>query len=740
MTLIGSGQRRLEGREKVTGVAAYVADLGERNLAHVQLLLSPHAHADITQVDPSAARGAPGVIAVFAGTDLPTLNAPEYDLPLARDRVVYAGQPVVAVIAESREQAADAVEKVAVDWRVREGVLDPLSAAKPDSPVVLRGTGEVRDTEAHGASLAGVTDREMPPNVTARAEVNIGDAHTALAAAAHVSNGRYVSPAVHQGFLEPHAAAARLEPNGEITIWTATQGIFFCRRRVAEILDMPLSSIRILPLTVGGGFGGKIVLLEPLVAVLAKLTRRSVLLELSRTEEFLMGRGAPGAIIDLELGADATGRLVGLRAQGFFDNGAGPGAMAGFTPAHLTGAYRVPSVDYVGSDIATNKAPQAAYRAPGAPQAFFALESAMDELARKVGMDPIEFRIANAVREGDSRATGGQWPSIGLHDVLERARAHPLYTRPTGRDEGVGVAVGGWGGGLESAAAVCRVESDGTVLVQLGSVDISGTDTTLAMIAADTFGADLDRVRIEKGDTSVSPYAGIAGGSKTIYTVAPAVIDAVVEARHQILAIAGEELEAHVEDLVIEGGSVKVKGAPSRSMAIGAIAQLGAQFGARYGPVQGLGRAAMTQQSPMFTVHIARVRLDRETGAYEITGYAAIQDVGRALNPPEVEGQIRGGVLQGLGRVYGEELVYSPDGQLQTASFLDYGMPTIDQAPNVETELVQVPSPYHPLGAKGVGEPPAIPPPAAIANAIRAAGGPRLTALPITPQAILAGL
>lgn len=724
----------------MTGAAAYVADLGERHLAHVRLLLSPHAHADVKHIDLSEARRAPGVIAVFAGADLPPLMAPEYDLPLASDRVIYVGQPVVAVVAESRDQAADAVERVAIDWRVREGVFDPLNAAKPDSPVVLRATGDVGDAEAHGVSLAGVTDRQMPPNVTSMAEMNIGDAGTALAAAAHVSTGRYVSPAVHQGFLEPHAAAARLEPDGDITIWTATQGIFFSRRRVAEILGVPVSSVRVLPLTVGGGFGGKIVLLEPLVAVLARLTARAVLLELSRSEEFLMGRGAPGAIIDLELGADPTGHLVGLRAQGFFDNGAGPGAMAGFAPAHLTGAYRLPNVEYVGSDIATNKAPQAAYRAPGAPQAFFALESAMDELAYKLRMDPLEFRTANAVREGDQRATGGQWPSIGLHQVLERARAHPLYTRPCGPDEGVGVAVGGWGGGLESAAAVCRVEPDGTVLVQLGSVDISGTDTALAMIAADTFGADLDHVRIEKGDTSASPYAGIAGGSKTIYAVAPAVIDAVVEVRRQILEIAGEELEADVEDLLIEAGNVKVKGAPTRSMAVGAIAQLGAQFGARYRPVQGQGRAAMTQQSPMFTVHIARVRIDRETGAYEITGYAAIQDVGRAINPPEVAGQIHGGVLQGLGRVYGEELVYSADGQLRTVSFMDYGMPTIDQAPHIETELIEVPSPYHPLGARGVGEPPAIPPPAAVANAIRAAGGPRLRTLPITPEAILAGL
>lgn len=718
----------------------YVADLAERHLAHVRLLLSPYAHADIAAIDVREARNAPGVIAVISADDFPAVNAPEYDQPLARDRVIYVGQPVVAVIGESREQATDAVEKVVIDWRPQTAVVDPLAAAMPDAPAVLRGTGDVGDAEAHGASVAGVTNHEKPPNVSAMAELKVGDAPAALAGASHVTKGRYVSPAVHQGFLEPHAAAARVEPNGSVTIWAATQGIFFNRRRVAEILNVPVSSIRVLPLTVGGGFGGKIVLLEPLIALVAKLTGRTVLLELTRTEEFLMGRGAPGSIIDLELGADESGRLVGAIARGFFDNGAGPGAMAGFTPAHLMGAYVIPNFDYLGYDITTNKAPQAAYRAPGAPQAFFALESAMDELARKLGLDPLEFRLLNAVREGEVRTTGGNWPSIGIRQVLERARQHPLYTAPTGPNEGVGVAVGGWGGGLESAAAVCRVEPDGTLQIQVGSVDISGTDTALAMVAADIFGVSLDQVRIEKGDTSTAPYAGMAGGSKTIYTLTPAVIDAVQDARRQILEIAAEELEAHVQDLVIEAGKVQVKGAPTRALTVGAVAQLGAQFGARYAPVQGQGRAAVTQQSPMFTVHIARVRLDYETGAYEITGYGAIQDVGHALNPPEVLGQIHGGTLQGLGRVYGEELVYTADGQLQTTSFLDYGMPTIDQAPAIQTEIVEVPSPYHPLGAKGVGEPPAIPPPAAVANAIRAAGGPRVTQLPITPEAVLRGV
>jgi CO/xanthine dehydrogenase Mo-binding subunit len=283
------------------------------------------------------------------------------------------------------------------------------------------------------------------------------------------------------------------------------------------------------------------------------------------------------------------------------------------------------------------------------------------------------------------------------------------------------------------------VDSDGFLTLQLGSVDISGTNTTLAMIAAETFGIDLERVRVHSGDTASAPYAGMAGGSKIIYTVGPAVQQAAAEARRQLLEIAAEELEASPEDLVVRDGEVGVSGVPGRSISIGHLAGLANQFGGRYAPVQGIGRAAITQQSPQFTVHIARVRCDRETGGWNLTGYAAIQDVGRALNPPEVVGQVHGGAVQALGRVLGEEMRYDSQGQLRNATFVDYMLPSADQVPDIEVELVEVPSAVGPFGAKGVGEPPAVPGPAAVANAIAAATGVRVTELPVDAARLLAG-
>jgi CO/xanthine dehydrogenase Mo-binding subunit len=731
MPVIGVAHRRLEGAAKVTGATRFTADLRMPGLAHARLLLSPQPAARIARLDLDAARRAPGVLAAVGGRDLPDLRLGGPDLPLARDRVFYAGQPVVAVVAETEAQAADAVDLVDVEYEPLPAALDPLEAMAGDAPRVLDAGGAgLDDAGAHGVTGGGEAAKELPPNVTAQVRFAVGDVEEALAASAAIVRRRYRVPAVHQGFIETHLARARPEPDGELTVWTPTQGTFLTRKTVAGQLDVPLGSVRVVPMAVGGGFGGKVCLIEPLVALLARLVERPVQLELTRTEEFAMGRGGPAAIVDLELGATAEGDLTGLRARVVFDNGAGEGGIGGLAGMFLGGTYRTAAYEIQALDVATNKTPVSAYRAPGAPHCFFPLESAIDELAQELGVDRMDLRLRNAAREGDRRPDGQLYPPIGLVECLEAARRHPLYTAPLGDCEGVGVAVGGWGGGREPAAAGCRVEPDGSLVLHVGHNDISGTDTTMAMIAAETFGVAVDRVRIDRGDSASAPYAGMAGGSKITYTVGPAVQQAAAEARRQLLDIAAEELEASAEDLVIEDGEVRVAGVPGRSLGIGHLANLGAQFGGRYAPVLGQGRHVVTKQSPMFTVHVARVRLDPETGEWRLTGYAAIQDVGRALNPPEVVGQVHGGAVQGLGRVLGEELAWDGDGQLRTGSFIDYGLPSIDQVPEIGVELVEVPSLFGPFGAKGVGEPPAVPGPAAVANAIRAAGGPGVTDLP----------
>jgi CO/xanthine dehydrogenase Mo-binding subunit len=517
-----------------------------------------------------------------------------------------------------------------------------------------------------------------------------------------------------------------------LTIWSPTQGPFVVRDSVAELTGLPPYRVRVIPMPVGGGFGGKIELLEPLLALIALRLRRPVRLALARSHEFVVGHPAPAAHFDIELGARRDGTLLGLRTRFRYDNGATAGWHAGLSASFLGGTYRIPNFDLQGFEVTTNKTPVDAYRAPGATQTYFALESALDELAIRLDMDPIELRLRNVSRQGDPAPDGhSTWPMVASVEVLEEAKRHPLYTAPTQGGEGVGVALGSWGGARTPSAAGCRVETDGTVAVTVGSPDISGTATGLALIAAAAFGVSADRVRVEVADTSTAPFGASSSGSQVTYSLGGAVYEAAQEARRQLLEIATEELEAAPEDLDIVDGRVAVKGAPSRSVEITKLVGMSREFMGRHKPIQATGRSAVQEASPQFTVHIARVRADVETGAYRLTGYAAIQDVGHAINPPEIEGQIHGGSVQALGRALGEELAYDSDGQLRSASFLDYEIPAADQIPQIDVRLVEVPSPVGPLGAKGVGEPPAIPGTAALANAVSRATGVRVRRAPI---------
>src|SRR5579864_6538023 len=734
MSVPARGRRRQEGGEKVTGATRFAADLEFPRLLHVRLVLSPIASGGIRSIDVGTASSAPGVVDVVTGSDLPESDASGPDKPLALDRVFYVGQPVVAVLAETEALAADAAALVSIEYDEAPPVVDPVAAMVDGAPLVVEeeedGGGE--DASLHGASAADdQADDERPRNVSGVAHVKRGDVDAALREADVVVRGTYRIAGAHQSFLEPHVAIAQPEPDGRMTIWSSTQGPFVIRDGVAGLLGIPPHRVRVIPMAVGGGFGGKVQLLEPLLALLAVRTGRPVRLALDRSQEFVVGRPAPAASFDLELGAKLDGTLVGLRARFHYDNGATAGWHAGLTANFLGGTYRIPNFDVRGYEVMTNKTPVDAYRAPGATQAYFALESAIDELAQRLEIDPIELRLRNVSREGDLAADGQPWPRIASIEVLEEAKKHPLYTAPLGEGEAVGVALGAWGGARTPSAAGCRVEPDGTVSILVGSPDISGTATGLALIAAEAFGISADKVRVEVGDTAAAPFSTSSSGSQVTYSVGPAVYEAAREARRQLLEIATEELEAAPEDLDIVDGRIAVKGSPSRSVEITKLVAMSTEFMGRYRPIQATGRSAVQAASPMFTVHIARVRFDGETGAYRLVGYAAIQDVGHAINPPEVEGQVHGGAAQALGRALGEQLAYDEEGQLRTGSFLDYELPSIDTIPEMDVRLIEVPSPVGPLGAKGVGEPPAIPGPAALADAVSRAFGVRVREVPI---------
>ena len=739
VSALRQGSRRLEGGDKVVGATRFTADLELAGLLHVQLVLSHLPSARIRGVVTAAAAAAPGVFAVFTGADLASdANGP--DKPLAVERVFYTGQPIVAVIAVSEAAAADGAALVEVDLEPLPAVIDAVSAMKEGTLAVLEGGAEVSEEDAaiHGAATKSESEPvRRPPNVTSVASFKRGDALSAMAGAEVVVKESYTLAGVHHSPMEPHVAIVRPEPDGGVTIWAPTQGPFAVRDEIAKVVDVAPHMVRVTPMPVGGGFGGKVILLEPLLALLARKTGRPLRLALTRQQDFVVGHTAPAASFDIELGARRDGKLVALRALYHYDNGATSGWHAGITGSFLGGTYRIPNFELTGYEVSTNKTPVDAYRAPGAPQAYFALESAIDELAMKLDLDPIEIRLLNASKEGDPDAEEEPWPRIAMVECLEEARKHPIYTAPCAPGEGVGIAIGSWGGARTPAAAGCRVEPDGTLSVLIGTPDVSGATTGLAMIAAETFGVSIDKVRIQTGDTGVAPYGPIAAGSQSTYSIGGAVLEAALEARRQLLEIATEELEAGPEDLEIVDGRVTVRGVPDRFVEITRLVTLSTEFGGRHKPIHASGRSALRTASPQFTVQIARVKTDPETGAFTLTGFAAIQDVGKAINPPEVEGQIHGGATQALGRAFGEQLVYDSEGQLRTGSFLDYELPTADMMPDIDVRLIEVPSTVGPLGAKGVGEPPAIPGPAALANALARATGIRLREMPIDRFALV---
>jgi CO/xanthine dehydrogenase Mo-binding subunit len=747
-TVLGKPLKRRDAEPKLRGDARYTDDLHLPGLLHARLVTSPYAHARILRIDCDAARRTPGVVAVFTGHDL----LPEGPEPaerarhlLARDKVIYAGQPVAIVVAESPYVAADAAALVEVEYDELPAVVDPLAAMTPEAPVIRPKEleGEWAEAGMHATVSGGeeLDVRRLPANVTNAVRFQRDDVMQGFASADVVIERTYRTPFVHQAYLEPHASVAVPRPDGGVTIYTTTQGQFYCRNVTATTLGLPHEMVTIVPMEVGGGFGGKTVLLEPLVAAVALRLGRPVKLVLTRTEEFLLATPAPAAIFELRAGARRDGTLTALRARVIFDSGAYPGAPVTIALLLLGGTYRWEHLDLLGYEVLTNKPGTGAYRAPGVPQATFALEQLIDELARAIGQDPLELRLRNAARTGDLQPNGVPWPPIGLVDVLERARQHPLWrSRQCRPNEGWGIAVGGWPGGIEPCAANIRLNHDGTFTVTLGAIDITGTHTVLAMIAAEVLEQPVERIRVKLLPTDSAPYAGMSGGSKITYTVGLAVQAAAEDAKRQLLEIAANELEAAPEDLELVDGAIRVRGMPDRQITLSEIAHLSMVFGGKYAPVYGTGRSVVRQQSPGFNAQIAHVAVDPDTGEVEVLDLVAIQDVGRALNPALVEEQVHGGVGQGIGWALHEAMRWSESGQPLNPSFLDYDLPKASQLPPIAVELVEVPSPIGPFGAKGVGEPPVVPTAAAIANAIADAIGVHLSELPITPERVLAAL
>ena len=743
-TVLGARRPRVDAPDKVTGATRYAADGYVHGLLHARPVLASETHARIAGIDASAALEIDGVVAVLTAADLPIVTSGNDRTaePLARSEVVFAGQPVALVVAETETAAADGAELVVLDLEPLPAVVDVESAMEPGAPLARlvdeeETGGDLESIHAGGVGK-GAEDGEQEPlsgNVLDTVHRSRGDASAALESSAAVVSGTFRTPWVYQAYIEPQACTAWLEPNGTLVVSTSTQGSFVTRRELARAFGLPLDHVRVVAEPLGGAFGGKFALVEPLSAGAALALGRPVRLTMTRAEDFQATNPASAQVSELRVGARADGTLTAIQGRMIVDRGTNAGwGVEGTTSFLVMGPYRWEAFDVRGYGVQTNRVTFGAYRAPGAPTAAYALESLLDDLARELALDPVELRHKNALVEGDVGVSGSPMPVIAVKEVLERIREHPLWQ---GRDElpedeGVGFAVGFWPGGNEPAAAVCRVDADGTLTVVTSAVDMSGVMSGFALIAAEAFGVAPEDVRVVTADTANGPYSGASGGSKVTYTVGAAVLRAAEAARQKLLAAASEELEISPDDLEVVDGVVRAVGAPDRSITVEELASRTLRFGGRHEPIEGHGGSAQTSGAPSVAAHLSHVRVDRETGAVRLLRHVIAQDVGRALDLGLVEGQMRGGAAQGIGWALFEELAHDADGRLLTGSFLDYAIPTAEDVPEIETLVVEVPAPDGPFGAKGIGEAPVVAAPAAVANAVRAAIGKRLYELPMT--------
>ena len=731
---IGTRPVRPDGLEKVTGRANFGADHALPGMLYGKVVRSPHAHAHVRSIDTSVAEAMPGVLAVVTAADFPDRSSLNWrrkgfnDNLMASDKVLYHGHAVAAVAATSSAEAQAAAEAVAVDYEVLDAVTDALEAMREDAPVL--------HDDLFTEGLARTPTK--PSNLVKKQVIAKGDAQAAFAAADVVVERTFVTPMVHQGYIEPHACVANFNADGQATVWCSSQGHFDVRAMTAMALGMDLGDIRVIPAEIGGGFGGKTTIyLEPLAVKLSEKSGRPVKMVMDRDEVFRATGPASGTVNTVKVGCAADGRIVAMRAKLVYESGAYPGSPLGAGAMCIFAPYDVDDILIEGFEVVVNRPRVAAYRAPGAPQSMFASESVLDELAEKVGMDPIDFRLKNAAKQGTRAPYGPTFGRIGLRDCLQAAKAHPNYAKPLGQNEGRGVAVGFWFNGGNQSSAEVHIAASGIVNVVEGSPDIGGSRASMALMAAETLGVPYERIRVRVADTDSTGYCATTGGSRVTFATGLAVIRACEDVIGELKRRAAAIWDIDAEQVRWRDGEARPApgvNVQTEALSLADLARGAARTG---GPIS--GRASLTAQGPgpAFSVNMADVHVDRETGRAAVTRFTAIQDAGRAIHPDYVEGQMQGGAAQGIGWALNEEYIYDNDGVLENPGFLDYRVPVASDLPMIDTQIIEVPNANHPYGVRGCGETPIVAPLAAVGNAVSRAIGVRMTRLPLSPPKVL---
>ncbi len=737
--VVGTRPIRPDGTDKVTGRALFGADFHVAGLLHGKVLRSPYAHAHIKSIDTSKAEVLPGVKAVVTAKDLPpardklmmVAGLPARlqwlrDNALASDKVLYQGHAVAGVAAVNPHVAEEALALIEVEYEVLPPVLSAPEAMKETAPLLHE---DLRTTEF--GEMGNVLS-----NVAFHFQHSLGDIERGFAEADIVFEREFNTSTVHQGYIEPQATTALWNNDGRVHIWCSTQGAFNVRDVLADIMGLPVSRIKVTPLELGGGFGGKIAPhLEPVAVLLSRKTGHPVKITMCRREVFQGTSPAAGTRITIKVGATNEGRITAAQANLLYEAGAFPGSRVGAGAMCVFACYDIPNVLIDGYDVVVNKPKSGPYRALGTTVASFASESVIDLIAEKLEMDPLELRLINAAREGTRRADGPVYPRIGCVQVIEAMRNHPHYSAPLeGENRGRGVSLGYWlNMGFKSSCTI-SVNSDGTVNLVEGSVDVSGSRVSIAMQAAEVLGIPAESVNPTVADTDSVGYTAYTVGSRTTFATGWAAYEAAQDVVGQMNARAALIWDVDPEAIELDRGVFKSKADPELKMT---FQQLAGRLDESGGPVVGSATVDPGGVGGTFSGNIVDLEVDPETGKVAILRMTVVQDAGKAVHPDHVEGQMQGGSAQGIGWALHEEYYMNREGGMDNFSFLDYRMPTSRDLPMIDTVIVEVANPGHPFGVRGVAEASIVPPPAAIASAIRKSVGVRLHRLPMNPPAIM---
>ena len=735
--VIGTRVPRVDAADKVTGRAQYTADLNIPGMLTGVFVRSQFGHARIKSIDTSKARALAGVVCVLTQDDLSEdqalvieeeVHATRRVLDLfAKEKVKYHGEKIAAIAAVTREIAEDAASLVKVEYEPIEAYGDPCAAVKGNSliheetePVNAPNIPAIQ--EKLGNSLNNITGHSKVPD-EADGQVDI---EKGFSESDHIFEDWYTVPRAHQTYIEPQTCIADVSPDGKVTVWSSTQGHFAVRANIAKSLNIPMDKINSVGMTIGGGFGAKFGgIIDTYTVLLAQRTRRPVKIAYTREDDMLDGRPAPGLVMYLKTGVKKDGTLVARYACALWDVGVGSGA-SGAT-GRIKGVYNIPYLKWDGFEVNTNKPAPGAYRAPGGPQASFASEAQLNKIASELGIDPVEFRLKN-MTEGDQVDFKGTLKAcadkIGWWD----------REKDTAENEGWGIACGEWTNGAGPGAALVSVHEDGSVHVFSGLMDITGSDSAMAVIAAEILTTPYDTVTVIRGDTDSAPYATPSGGSVVTFSMGNAVQRAAEDAKARLFQLASEELELPINQLELRDAKVIDSEDADNNMSLAELAQLALHTTG--GPITGRGSFSSQPSAATIAAQATKLRVDPETGQIEILKYVGALDVGKALHILGVEGQMEGGALQGLSWGIMEQMQYDDKGRMWNPTLLDYRIPTAMDVPYIESVIVEVPTDNGPFGAKGVGEPPISPGIATIQEAVADATGVRINEAPFTPERV----